>query len=184
MIARSWRGVTEGAPRLPQGGAPREDRDLRERPAPKGFEQEQNATMNDAIPPKGPSKGLHISLWVGQVVLAVMFAMAGVMKLTTPIDELARKLAWAGALPAPMVRFIGLSELAGALGLVLPAALRIRPRLTPLAAAGLAAIMVFAVFFHSGRGELEALPINLFLGGLAAFVAWGRYRKAPIAPKP
>jgi putative oxidoreductase len=80
-----------------------------------------------------------------------------------------------------MVRFIGACELAGAVGLILPAATRIRPMLTPLAASGLVVVMLLAMAFHISRGEAaQALPINLTLGALAAFVAWGRFRKAPI----
>jgi len=77
---------------------------------------------------------------------------------------------------AGLVRFIGVVELAGALGVILPAATRIQPRLTPLAAAGLATIMVLAIPFHLMRGELKEIVINLALGGLAAFVACGRSR--------
>ena len=133
---------------------------------------------------KSPSKCLHIALWIVQVVLAVLFGMAGVGKTTQPITELTQKMVWPGAVPAPLVRFIGASELAAALGLILPAATRIRPVLTPLAAGGLVTIMVLAMAFHASRGELLALPFNLILGGLAAFVAWGRLKRAPIAPKP
>lgn len=78
------------------------------------------------------------------------------------------------------MRFIGASEFLGALGLLLPALNRIKPGLTPLAAAGLVLIMLLAATFHVARGELFALPINFALGGIAAFVAWGRYRKGPI----
>jgi hypothetical protein len=108
--------------------------------------------------------------------------MAGFMKLTTPIPELVTKLPWVASLPH-LVRFIGASEIAGSLGLVLPAATRIRPALTSLAALGLVVVMVLAMAFHLSRGEVEALPINLILGGMAAFVAWGRARKAPIAAR-
>src|SRR5262245_48807483 len=80
------------------------------------------------------SRGLHIGLWVAQVALGAMFVMAGSWKATTPIAELAPKLPWVAGTGAALVRFIGLSELAGGLGLVLPAATRIRPGLTPLAA--------------------------------------------------
>lgn len=132
---------------------------------------------------KPPSKGLHIVLWVAQVLLAVMFGFAGVLKSTRPIEELSQMMAWAGALPPAVVRFIGVSELAGALGLLLPGLTRTMPVLTPLAATGLVLIMVLAMVFHLSRGETQALPINLCLGGLAAFVAWGRFAKAPIAPR-
>jgi hypothetical protein len=109
--------------------------------------------------------------------------MAGVMKTTMPIAELAKKMVWPGALPPAMVRFIGASELLGAIGLLLPSLTRIKPRLTPLAAAGLALIQILAMLFHLSRGEVWALPLNLTLGGLAAFVAWGRNNRAPITPR-
>lgn len=129
-------------------------------------------------------KALHISLWVAQVLLAVAFGGAGLMKATQPIAELARQMVWPGDVPAALVRFIGTCELAGAIGLVLPSLTRIKPVLTAWAATGLAAVMVLALAFHISRGEAaQALPVNLTLGALAAFVAWGRFRKAPIAPK-
>jgi putative oxidoreductase len=127
--------------------------------------------------------GLTIGLWTAQTILALMFGMAGVMKTTQPIAELAQKLVWPGAVPPGLVRFIGASELLGALGLLLPSVTRIKPGLTPLAAAGLVTIMALASVFHLTRGELPAIAFNLALGSVAAFVAWGRYRKAPIAPR-
>jgi putative oxidoreductase len=127
---------------------------------------------------------MNTVLWVAQLLLAAMFGFAGVLKSTQPIDVLVQNgLAWAAQLPVVMVRFIGVSELLGALGLILPAATRIRPQLTPLAALGLLTIMILAMAFHLSRGEAEALPVTLVLGGLAAFVAWGRTKKAPIPPR-
>jgi hypothetical protein len=132
---------------------------------------------------EAPSKVLHYSLWVAQLLLAAAFGMAGFMKATTPIAELALSLPMANELPEALIRFIGISELAGALGLVLPAATRIKPLLTPLAGLGLVVVMVLAAGFHVMRGEFGALPTNFALGALAAFVAWGRVRKAPIAER-
>jgi len=106
--------------------------------------------------------------------------MAGFMKSTMPIPALAQKLAWVDSTPVVLVRFIGLSELAAAIGLILPAALRIMPGLTALAATGLLAIMILAVPFHIERGEAGLLAVPLVLGALTAFVAWGRLRAAPI----
>jgi hypothetical protein len=82
-----------------------------------------------------------------------------------------------------LVRFIGASELLGGLGLVLPAATRIKPALTPLAGAGLITVMVLAALFHLTRGEFGAIPGNVILGSLAAFVAWGRWAKVRIMPR-
>jgi uncharacterized membrane protein YphA (DoxX/SURF4 family) len=130
----------------------------------------------------GRSKGLHIGLWIVQVLLALSFTGAGLMKLTTPIADLAQKMPMAASSPG-LIRFIGLAEVLGAIGVVLPAATRIKPQLTPLAAVGLLTIMVLATAFHISRGEISAIPAPIVLGSLAAFVAWGRTRKAPIAPR-
>ena len=143
--------------------------------------------MDKTVPstPRGSStsKRVNAALWTVQVLLAGAFGLAGVMKTAMPVADLAAQMVWPGDLPPALVRFIGTSELAAALGLILPAALRIRPVLTPLAAAGLVVVMVLAAGFHLSRGELQALPINVVLGALAAFVAWGRLRKVPIPPR-
>jgi uncharacterized membrane protein YphA (DoxX/SURF4 family) len=127
--------------------------------------------------------GPRIALWAAQLLLAGMFLMAGVMKISTPMADLAQQLAWTASTPEALVRFIGLAEIAGAIGLVLPALTRIKPILTAWAAVGLLTIMVLASAMHTVRGELGALPLNAVLGGLAALVAWGRFRWAPIAPR-
>ena len=130
-----------------------------------------------------PSKALHLGLWVVQGLLGAMFLAVGAMKATQPIAVLVDTLGWPAAVPAALVRVIGVAELLGALGLILPAATRVKPMLTPLAGVGLAMVMLLATIFHISHGELGALPIPLVLGGLAAFVAWGRAAKAPIAPR-
>jgi uncharacterized membrane protein YphA (DoxX/SURF4 family) len=125
------------------------------------------------------SKGLHIGLWIAQGLLALAFIMAGFMKMTAPMDELAANgMGFVNSFSEGMVRFIGTSELLGGLGLILPALLRIKPILTPVAASGLALIMVLAAIYHLSVGE-PPIP-NIILLGLAAFVAWGRFKKAPI----
>ncbi len=142
-----------------------------------------SATAQDLSPAQHSSRGLHIGLWVAQVLLAVAFGMAGLLKATAPMAELAQKMTLAVVAPEALVRFIGLSELAAVLGLILPALTRIRPGLTPLAAASLTGVMVLAAGFHLSYGEFQSLPINFVLGTLAAFVAWGRFKKAPISPR-
>lgn len=128
------------------------------------------------------SRWLHVALWVVQGLLALNFGMAGVMKTFMPVAELVKNnINWAGDIPLALLRFIGVAELLGALGLILPAALRIKPVLTPLAATGLLVVMVLAAGFHATRGEWQGIAFNTLLGALAAFVAWGRFRKAPIA---
>lgn len=124
--------------------------------------------------PTHSSRALNIGLWIGQVLLASMFGFSGFMKSTQPITALAEMMIWPGTVPEALVRFIGVSELLGALGLILPAATRIQPRLTALAGAGLAVVMLLALPFHVVRGEFSAVPVVVVIGALAAFVAWGR----------
>jgi len=119
-------------------------------------------------------------LWIIQVLLALLFLFAGGTKLVLPLEVLTsmgspNQIPLAGLL----VRFIGVCEVLGALGLILPGLLRIRPGLTPLAAAGLVIIMIGAtVLTFAGDGFAMALP-PLVVGLLAAFIAYGRWRLAP-----
>ena len=133
--------------------------------------------------PQRSGTGLSVALWVVQILLAALFLNAGFLKGTQPIASIAPMIPWAPDVPEPLVRFIGVSELAGAIGLVLPAWTRIRPTLTPLAACGLVVVMLLAALFHISRGEWMNVPFVLTLGALAAFVAWGRLTRAPIPPR-
>ncbi len=130
-----------------------------------------------------PSKALHIGLWIIQALLAAAFLMGGGMKLAAPIEELQAQMPWVAGAMGGAVRFIGLVEVLGALGLILPAATRIQPKLTPLAATGLLVVMVLAAATHIARGEFPMITVNIVLGGLAAFVAWGRFGKAAIGAR-
>ncbi len=129
------------------------------------------------------SKALNISLWVAQGILAAMFLMAGAMKSTQPVEQLATSLRWVTKVPVALVRFIGISEFLGAVGLLLPSILRIQPKLTVWAAIGIATIMLFALIFHASKGEFSAIGMNVVLGLIAVFVAWGRAKKVSIKPK-
>jgi uncharacterized membrane protein YphA (DoxX/SURF4 family) len=140
--------------------------------------------MTDTTRAAGGRDWWGIALWVVQILLALVFGMAGVMKTFMPLEALATQMAWVGGSPDLLVRFVGIAELAGALGMILPAVTRILPWLTPLAGLGFAVIQVLAIGLHAMRGETAmTLPMNLALLALALFVAWGRWRKAPIAPR-
>ena len=130
-----------------------------------------------------PRKALHISLWTVQVLLGVFFAFVGSIKIITPYAELATQMAWVNDVPMFVPKLAGISEIAGAIGLILPAALRIKPLLTPLAAVGLVFVMLPATILHVSRGGFEIVTTTLILAGLAGFVAWGRIKGSPIAPK-
>jgi putative oxidoreductase len=125
-------------------------------------------------------KPVHYVLWVFQVLLALLFIFAGGMKLVTPYEEMAKQMANGPVVfSEPFLKFIGLAELLGGLGLILPSALRIKPGLTPLAAAGLVIIMIGATVISLKMGFSVAL-MPLVTGILAAFVAYGRWKLAPI----
>lgn len=129
------------------------------------------------------NKKLNVVLWISQIILALMFLMAGVMKSTQPIEELGKNLPWVNEVPLELVRFIGISELLGGIGLIIPSVIRFKPQLTPLAAFGLFIIMVLAFVYHLLNGENSALIFNTILGAIALFIAWGRFKKAPITAK-
>ena len=117
-----------------------------------------------------------VALWIVQGLLAVIFLFTGGMKLALPIDVLTKQM----PLPGWFVRSLGVAEVLGALGLLLPGLLRIQPHLTPLAATGLVIIMIGAIAFTlviGGGGVLVLIP--LVVGLLASFVAYGRWRLAP-----
>lgn len=119
---------------------------------------------------------MNTALWITQGILAAMFAMAGVMKSTQPIDKLLKSgVTWADRFPLTTVRTIGLSELLGALGLILPLLLNIAPVLTPIAASALAFVQLMAIFHHAKHKESKAIVFNIVLLSLAAFVAYGRF---------
>ncbi len=126
------------------------------------------------------SSKLNIALWILQVLLAILYLNAGFLKTFKPIQEIAAQIFWAPRLPELLVRFIGVSELLGAFGLILPAAFKIRPQLTTLAAAGLTLIMLLANIYHIAQGEFFVLPMTGALLILAAFVAYGRWKLRPI----
>ena len=128
-------------------------------------------------------KALRIGLWVAQVLAALIFALIGFSKLTTPIPELAAMMKWPGEYSPAFVRIIGAIDLLGGIGLLLPSATRILPRLSVLAALGCTVLQVVAIAFHVSRGEFMVLPLNAVLIALCIFVLWGRAIKAPIAPR-
>lgn len=123
---------------------------------------------------------MNVALWIIQVLLALLFLFAGGTKLVLPIETLTSM----GSpnqihLPGLLLRFIGVCEVLGAIGLILPSLLRTRPGLTPLAAAGLVIIMIGATVLTFVADGFATALTPLVAGLLAAFVAYGRWRLAP-----
>ena len=123
---------------------------------------------------------MNVALWIVQVLLSAFSLAAGWNHGLRPLSDTIQTSPWAADLPAALVRFIGVAELAAGLGLILPAAVRILPILTPLAVIGLAVIMGLAIPFHIVRGEANVIALHVVVVGLSLFVAWGRLRRMPI----
>ena len=124
---------------------------------------------------------MNVVLWIVQGALAVVYLLAGTPKTIAPIAALSKRVDWIGSVPAGLVRFIGVAEVVGAIGLILPMRTGILPWLTVAAGVGLIVLQVCAALFHVSRGELKALPANGVLLVLALFVVIGRVFIVPIA---
>jgi uncharacterized membrane protein YphA (DoxX/SURF4 family) len=118
---------------------------------------------------------MNVFLWIVQAVLAAMFAMSGLQKEIQPKAKLVGQYPWAQDVSAATVWFIGVTELLGAIGLILPAATGIATVLTPVAATGLAVLMALAAATHIRRKEPSGVAVNAVLFAFAALVAWGRF---------
>jgi uncharacterized membrane protein YphA (DoxX/SURF4 family) len=119
---------------------------------------------------------MNIALWIVQALLALVFIFSGVMKFVMSVEEMTQQI----SMPGWFLHFIGICEILGGIGLILPWLLRIRPGLTPLAAAGLVIIMIGAVGVTLMTGDVMLSFIPLVIGILAAFVAYGRWRLTPL----
>ncbi len=125
---------------------------------------------------------MKIAIWVVQCLLAAFAMAAGINHGLRPLADAVQTSPWIAALSPVLVRFIGWSELAAGIGLVLPAATRVAPFLTPWAAVGLATVMGLAIPFHIQRGEVNVI-VHIVVVLLCLFVAWGRFARAPIPPR-
>jgi uncharacterized membrane protein YphA (DoxX/SURF4 family) len=118
---------------------------------------------------------MNVAIWVLQVLLALAFLAAGLTKLTQPRQKLAATMGWVEDFSDPGVRAIGALEVLGALALLLPALTGVATVLVPIAAVGLALLMVGAAATHRRRGELPMIGVNAVLLVLAVTVAWARF---------
>ena len=121
---------------------------------------------------------MNTLLWVIQALLAALFLFAGATKFITPVEEMISQMPI--ELPGWFLRFIGVAEVLGAVGLILPWLSGMQPRLTPLAAAGLVIIMIGATVLTLMGSEVAMALIPLVVGILCAFVFYGRWRTAPV----
>ena len=124
-------------------------------------------------------KTMHILLWVLQVLLSATLIWAAFAKLFQPIEQLKVMWPWTGEVSPTVVKLMGIIDLLGALGLLLPSLFRFKPVLTPVAAIGIVLLMVSASVFHISRGETSQIGFNIVFGLLAAVVVYGRF-KIPI----
>jgi len=123
---------------------------------------------------------MNIVLWIFQGLLAVAFLLSGGLKATQPKASLAKQMSWVNAIPFGVTRFIGVAEILGGIGLILPMVTNIAPKLTIAAAAGLAVTMIGAIILHTSRKEYGNLIPNIVLLLFAVFVIVGRTSLSPI----
>jgi uncharacterized membrane protein YphA (DoxX/SURF4 family) len=134
-----------------------------------------NKTLEQSDEPSRNRRIMNFVLWIVQALLALLFLFAGGAKLVLPIAAMTKQM----PLPGLFLRFIGVAEVLGAIGLVLPGLLRIRQGLTPLAAAGLTIIMIGATVLMLTRGGIAPALMPMVVGLLTAFIAYGRRRLGP-----
>ncbi|MGB9359319.1 MAG: DoxX family protein [Acidimicrobiia bacterium] len=124
----------------------------------------------------------NVVLWVLQWVFGIYFIAIGVMHFSVP-DGLPAMMEWMYQLDDTMHVVAGIAEILGGVGLILPSVTRIQPQLSVYAAAGLVLVMAGAVVFHANRGEGASIATNVIVGALMVFVAYGRWKIAPIQPR-
>ncbi len=127
------------------------------------------------VTPSVHSQVANVLLWVSQAVICASLCIGGLMKLTMPVAKISQIFPWTGQVSRPFLRFIGVVDLAGGLGILLPELTNILPRLTVLAAIGCIVLQALAIGFHVRRGEASQTPFNFFLVALCGFVLWGRW---------
>jgi uncharacterized membrane protein len=123
---------------------------------------------------------MNVAVWVLQILLALAFLLAGVTKVSQPRQKLAASMGWVEDFSDTGVRTIGVLEILGGVGLLLPAVTGVATVLVPLAAVGLGLLMVLAAATHRRRGELPMIGINAVLLLLAVVVAWARLASYPL----
>lgn len=117
---------------------------------------------------------MFILIWICQLLGGVMFTLAGIMKSTQPKEKLSAKMPWVNSFSAGSVKMIGILQLLGGIGMIVPWVTGIFPILTPIAAAALGLMMLFAAAYHLSKKEFKEIGINLFLFLIVAVVAYGR----------
>jgi DoxX-like family len=115
-------------------------------------------------------KGWTIALWIAQLLLAAAYGLFGSMKATQPLDQISIMMKWIPDFPPLFVRTLGIVEVLGAIGIILPSLFRIQPRLTVIAALCILVHQFCAVALHASKGEFDVLGLNVVLIALAAFI--------------
>lgn len=125
---------------------------------------------------------MNIFLWILQVLFGIYFFIIGIMHFIVP-EGLPDMMSWMYDLSPGLHYVSGLAEILGGLGLILPGLFKVQTRLVPLAAAGLALVMIGAAIYHVIRGEYSNIVLNLVIAGVMAFVAYGRWKLAPLTDR-
>ena len=123
---------------------------------------------------------MDIVIWIIQGIVALLFMMDGIMKVSKSKEELSQKMGWVEKFPKGQLKIIGLLEIIGSIGIVLPMILSILEELTVVAAVGLSLVMMGAIATHARRKEYKELKVNFFILLLLGFVITGRVILVPV----
>jgi uncharacterized membrane protein YphA (DoxX/SURF4 family) len=123
---------------------------------------------------------MTIALWIGQILLALFFALSGLGKVALPVEKLRERWNWTRHVAPLVIRLIGSLEILGALGLIVPKATGSLPWLTPVAAVGLVLTMIGAILTHARLHEAKAVRVPVVLMLLSLFIAVGYFVFVPV----
>ena len=123
----------------------------------------------------GHKELLNVSVWLAQGLISVSLCVSGVVKLLMPVPRIAKVFSWTGQVSKSFLRFIGVGDLAGGVGIILPTLTHIHPQLSDVAALSCMLLQVLAIRFHAQSKEITDTPFNFFVLFLSAFVLWGRW---------
>jgi uncharacterized membrane protein len=123
------------------------------------------------------SKTFNVLLWIAQALLSLSMLSGAVMKFM-PIETISAMMPWTGQISPILVRLLGIIDLLGGLGLILPALLNYKPQLVVWASSGIIVLMICAIVFHVSRGEAPVIGFNIFCVLLGGFIAWGRWKNS------
>jgi len=118
------------------------------------------------------SKVILIAVWIAKIILAISFIWGASLKLFLSIEKLSAMWPWTAEVPVAVVKFTGIIDLLGGIGIISPVILSLNPKITQITAFAIIVLMICGSVFHICRGEASQIGINVFFAFLASFIVW------------